>query len=83
MVDPRLSFMARVAARWWLVENGKMGIDEAFDGFVNDILERKAIEKHFDVIWRAKRREELQRWRASRGPDSMLRVRSAETGITD
>lgn len=76
-MDPRLSFMARAAARWWLVENGEMEVDEAFAGLVNDILERKAVEKHFNEIWRAGRQKRLERWRkewgysfASRAADS-------------
>lgn len=33
-IDPRLAFLARAAARCFLVEAGEMEIDEAFDGLV-------------------------------------------------
>jgi hypothetical protein len=63
-MDSRLSFLARAAARYWLVENGEMVLEEAFAGLVNDIIERKAIEKHFNEMWLKKRRKDLARWRA-------------------
>lgn len=63
MVDERMRFLARAAARWWLVENGEMELDEAFAGLVGDICERKAIEKHFNEIWRENREKQLRQWR--------------------
>ncbi len=35
--DPRLSFMARVAARYWLVTNGEMELEKAFGGVADDM----------------------------------------------
>jgi hypothetical protein len=36
MIDPRLAFLARAAARHALVETGDMDLDEAIDGLVDD-----------------------------------------------
>ena len=36
-VDPRLVFLARAAARHFLVEQGEMDLGEAFDGLVQSL----------------------------------------------
>jgi hypothetical protein len=34
-VDPRLAFLARASARWYLVEHGDMDLEEAFNGLMS------------------------------------------------
>jgi hypothetical protein len=36
-IDPRLAFLIRASARWYLVEHGEMDLGDAFDGLVRSL----------------------------------------------
>jgi hypothetical protein len=70
LIDPRLAFLLRAAARYDLVECGLLDLEAAFDfEFVETFLEitaactcQRAIHRHFDREHRRICEEQLRRW---------------------
>lgn len=70
-VDPRAAILLRASARYHLVREGAMTLDEAFSpDFVDDFLTatnscpcQRAQILHFDRLYRRDRAERLRRWR--------------------
>jgi hypothetical protein len=74
LVDPLAAWLLRASARYHLVREGAMTLDEAFDNaFVCDFLEatgacqcHTSITRSFDRVARELREDRLRRWRRER-----------------
>ena len=70
--DPRAAWLLRASARYHLVRNGMMSLNEAFDDhFICDLFDaipnacpcHFAINRNFERIARELRKERLRKWR--------------------
>lgn len=59
--DPRATFLLRAAARWELLENGEIDLDEAFNGLI----------EHFEALVHCQcDREIIERWERACPPQN-------------